>query len=164
MRGFEPRSRHHDSSACSPLHHTGKNSCCHTPETVPSLRSLVAEEVATYILQPVDWLVRPANICPFLRGHRRDTQLKCLTLHTRSIFILSTSQNRHSSLQEVPTLHQPHVAPYATLRISLSPGVREVSSNVVKRWDQGTSASPHTSRLMYHFNTEMQQPTAESLH
>ena len=58
MRGFEPRSRHHDNGACSPLHYTGKNSCCHTPETVPSLRSLVAEEIATYILQPVDWLVR----------------------------------------------------------------------------------------------------------
>ena len=42
------------------LHHTGKNSCCHTPETVPSLRSLVAEEVATYILQPVDWF---AHFC-----------------------------------------------------------------------------------------------------
>ena len=74
MRGFEPRSRHHDSGACSPLHHTGKNSCCHTPETVPYSGSLnqsqhnavfvVApqREVATYILQPVDWLARPASV------------------------------------------------------------------------------------------------------
>ena len=60
MLGFEPRSRQHDTSVCSPLHHTGKNSCCHTPETVPSLCSLVTEEVATYILQPVDWF---AHFC-----------------------------------------------------------------------------------------------------
>ena len=70
MRGFEPRSRHHDSSTCSPLHHTGKNNCCYTPETVPYSGSLDRSQhnvvfiiapqrgIATYILQPVDWLVR----------------------------------------------------------------------------------------------------------
>ena len=46
------------------------------------------------------------------------------------------------------TLHRTHVAPYATLRISLSPGVRE-SSSKAQRWDLGTSASPSRYRHIY---------------
>ena len=49
----------------------------------------------------------------------------CL-LRARSIFILPTSQNRHSSLQEVFCV-----------------------SHTVKRWDPGTSASPSRYRHIY---------------
>ena len=59
MLGFEPRSRQHDTGVCSPLHHIRK-AVAVNPKKVPSLRSLVAEEVATYILQPVDWF---AHFC-----------------------------------------------------------------------------------------------------
>jgi hypothetical protein len=53
MRGFEPRSRHHDSGACSPLHHTGKNNCCHTPETVPYSGSLnQSQHNAVFVVAP----------------------------------------------------------------------------------------------------------------
>ena len=77
MLGFEPRSRQHDTSMCSPLHHIGKTVAVN-PKKVPSLCSLVTEEVATYILQPVDWfypsVVRSSWIftCLFgLAGHGR---------------------------------------------------------------------------------------------
>ena len=59
--GVEPRSRQHDTSVCSPLHHIGK-AVAVNPKKVPSLCSLVTEEIATYILQPVDWLARPASV------------------------------------------------------------------------------------------------------
>ena len=38
MRGFEPRSRHHDSSTCSPLHHTGKEQLLSYPRDSALLR------------------------------------------------------------------------------------------------------------------------------
>ena len=60
MLGFEPRSRQHDTGVCSPLHHIGK-AVAVNPKKVPSLCSLVTEEIATYILQPVDWLSRSAD-------------------------------------------------------------------------------------------------------
>ena len=66
MLGFEPRSRRHDASACSPLHYIGKIVAV-KPKKVPSLCSLVTEEIATYILQPVDWLARSASV-PLRRG------------------------------------------------------------------------------------------------
>ena len=37
MLGFEPRSRRHDASACSPLHYIGENSCCQTQESALSV-------------------------------------------------------------------------------------------------------------------------------
>ena len=61
----------------------GKNSCCHTPETVPYSGSLDRSQhdvvfiiapqrvIATYILQPVDWLVRPASGGSFSRQFHR---------------------------------------------------------------------------------------------
>ena len=40
MRGFEPRSRHHDNGACLPPTPHWESCCCYTPETVPYSGSL----------------------------------------------------------------------------------------------------------------------------
>ena len=107
MRGFEPRSRHHNSSACSPLHHTGKNSCCHTPETVPYSGSLdqsqynavfiVApqREVATYILQPVDWLSRSARSASGVQS-----QSRAISMDFRNL-VISRIELAYSPLSEL---------------------------------------------------------------
>lgn len=167
MLGFEPRSRQHDTSVCSPLHHIGKSSCCQPQESALSVfvshrgnrhlyfttRGLVGSSCErtsqgrgeafcyTRSVTPISaqgpprhpfrclsrWLffklhlpllsIKRAmsihNSLEVLRGTIYALNLAlslpvakhcvCL-LHTRSIFILSTSQNRHSSLQEVNIL------------------------------------------------------------
>ena len=141
------------------LHHTGKNSCCHTPETVPYLNSLgrglsnsqrlfviasliIASHrhlyfttrglvdtfcraffVELHVLVFLRWttavspvgrswfsecstdevpivLEHNAHFCVGTAATPREVSVLQYLLHTRSIFILPTSQNRHSSLQE----------------------------------------------------------------
>ena len=49
------------------------------PQPLHALGCFTAD-VATYILQPVDWLARSASLDPnFFRGYGRDAQLKRLT-------------------------------------------------------------------------------------
>lgn len=95
--------------------------CCHSPS-----RGLLRTEVATYILQPVDWLLRSAE--------------------TR-VFVCRFSTLSHGQLSSLKTRVYCYTSMYAHFCIGTAVTPREVSvlqQRVIpaKRWDQGTSASP----------------------
>lgn len=84
--------------------------------------------VATYILQPVGLV---GSFCEGALHRKVGEGFLCAVsalYHTASCLPSKLERIAKSFI----TLHRTHVAPYATLRISLSPGVREPSSKVLK--------------------------------
>ena len=138
MRGFEPRSRHHDSSACSPITPHREEQLLSYPRD-SALSALVSRRGSRHLYFTTRGLVGPfcprrGRTSPFLRGHRRDTQLKCLTRW----LAWSSHLSNHLTVGLAPSR--------INLALSLPVAKHCVCIKRVipaKRWDQGTSASPY---------------------
>ena len=72
MRGFEPRSRQHDTGVCSPLHYIGKNSCCQPQESALSV--FVSHRGSRHLYFTTRGLVGP--FCP-RRGRAKEGFFMC---------------------------------------------------------------------------------------
>ena len=155
MRGFEPRSRHHDNGACSPLHHTGKEQLLSYPRDSALLRFVRPEPTQRGICNRSAarnrhlYFTTRGLVDTFCCAFFVELHVLVSLRWTTAVSPVGRSWFSECSTDEVPIVleHNAHFC----VGTAATPFSVSITSSTRVRWDQGTSASPNKCRRT-HYN------------